>query len=110
MRRILFIGITILLLSALVPGVGEILENAVHLATEGHFAHAAADGDHHESPGPEHGCNGTMHLCSCCVSPSFAPTQGLPQIPSLGSHGFVPVAATYPTMNSSGSVYHPPRA
>ena len=110
MRRLLAIGITVLLLSALVPGLGEIFENAVHLATEGHLAHAAPDGDHHESPGPEHGCSGTMHLCSCCVSPSFALTQAPAQRPSPGSHGFAAVTATYPTSNFSGGVYHPPRA
>ncbi len=53
------------LLLALAPGLGEVVENVVHLATQGHLAHAQETGDQHAERGPEHGCNGTFHLCTC---------------------------------------------
>ncbi len=56
---------------AILPGATELLESAVHLVSEGHWAHAAAEGDHHEPTGPEHGCTPIFHLCSCHASLAF---------------------------------------
>lgn len=49
----------------LTPGLGEVTENAWHLATAGHSAHAAGQGADHAPEGDEHGCSGTFHVCSC---------------------------------------------
>lgn len=49
----------------LVPGLAETTENAWHLATAGHTAHAPSQGDDHAPAGDEHGCTGAFHLCSC---------------------------------------------
>ncbi|HMB52662.1 MAG TPA: hypothetical protein VKU40_05060 [Thermoanaerobaculia bacterium] len=57
--------LTLLLVTALVPGLVEVAENAWHQATEGHTAHAADRGGDHAPEGDEHGCSGTVHVCSC---------------------------------------------
>ncbi len=68
MRR--FAGfIASLLILGMTPTV-ELLENVVHLAFEGHTAHALPDLEH-EKEGAEHGCSGTFHICSCHTSPVF---------------------------------------
>jgi hypothetical protein len=110
MKRAAVSGITLLLLWAIVPGVGEILENAVHLVREGHFAHATPDGDHHDPSGPEHGCTGTMHLCSCCFTLSALPSGATPEVPNLESRQFVAQTSVHLPTVSAGGVYHPPRA
>ena len=54
-------------LYGLVPGLGEIVEDAVHYATTGHLTHAQA---HETDPGdsdPEHSCCVTLHVCGCCA-------------------------------------------
>ena len=110
MKRIAAIGIAALLIWTLVPGLGEFLENAVHIVQEGHSAHAAPDGDHHDPPGPEHGCTGTLHLCSCCVSLSFLTAQAAAQVPTVNVQEiFAGFHAHLPSISACG-VYHPPRA
>jgi hypothetical protein len=54
--------------------VSEALENAAHVAVEGHGVHAQ-DGDGHGAHDPmhvEHGCGGGAHVCPC-----HAPTVAL---------------------------------
>lgn len=52
-----------ILILGLVPGLGELVEQVVELATHGHFAHAIAEeGAHHSS---EAGCNPVQHTCAC---------------------------------------------
>jgi hypothetical protein len=49
----------------------------VHLAVEGHLAHAEADCGDLGDQGCEHGCGPTDHRCVCCASLSFvAPASG----------------------------------
>ena len=110
MRRFTAIGITVLLLWALVPGVGELLENAVHFAQEGHFAHAAPEGDEHDSPGPEHGCASAVHLCSCCLSINVLTARAAVQGPDFQPQLFA--ARTHTCFSSilNGGIDHPPRA
>lgn len=48
-------GLVFVLLFALAPGVGEVLENVAHLLTQGHWAHAREHGDDHAQRGAEHG-------------------------------------------------------
>jgi len=110
MKRFATVGITAVLLWALVPGVGEAVENAVHLVQEGHFAHAAPDGDEHQPSGPEHGCAGTLHLCSCCVSLSFLLAPTVAQGPDLGPNQLAVRSHAHPPSISAGTLYHPPRA
>ena len=62
--------IAVLTVYCMIPGSGEIIENVLHLAQHGHTAHAFDDEDH-EREGAEHGCTGTVHVCSCCQSPAF---------------------------------------
>lgn len=110
MKRFATSCLLLLLLWALAPGVGEAVENAVHLVLEGHTAHAEPDGDRHTPSGPEHGCTGVMHSCSCCVSQSFLPNQYATLVPTqswqrLADHDRVQL----PTA-SGGGIDRPPRA
>jgi hypothetical protein len=60
--------VAILTVLALTPALGEIVENAAHWVASGHAAHDVDDADH-APVGDEHGCSGTMHLCSCHATP-----------------------------------------
>ncbi len=69
-----FVHLCLVLTVLALPGVTEMVENVVHLASHGHPAHAAeqdgaaeaADHDDEHSTDPEHGCVGDIHVCSCC--------------------------------------------
>ena len=50
------------------PGLGEVAETVIHLATSGHLAHSDADHGDLGSQGDEHGCGTTQHHCGCCAS------------------------------------------
>lgn len=50
------------------PGLGEVAETVVHLATSGHLAHSDADNGDLGNQGDEHGCGTTQHHCGCCAS------------------------------------------
>jgi len=60
------------LATGLAPGLGEVAESAVHLATAGHLAHSDADHGDLGDQGDEHGCGATHHLCGCCASQAVA--------------------------------------
>lgn len=68
----------LLLALILMPGVFELVENAVHLAGKGHLAHATPDGDRHESAGDEHGCTPIFHACGCHASLAFVAAPSPP--------------------------------
>ena len=110
MKKSVTIGITILLLWALAPGAGEVVENALHFFQEGHFTHASPDGDRHAPAGPEHGCTSSLHLCSCCISFAFLPAQGPVQIPNLMPEQSIALPSAALPSILAGSIYHPPRA
>lgn len=76
--------IAVVLLYCMMPGVGEVVENLDHLILEGHFAHAQAS-HRQDSRGeyPEHGCNGTFHLCSCHITLSFLTPAGIALVGAL---------------------------
>lgn len=61
----------LLLAFLLTPGSAELVENVVHLASDGHTAHAVDDAEHAPA-GDEHGCTGMMHCCTCCGVPPVA--------------------------------------
>lgn len=58
--------LALLLVLAIVPVSGEVVELAVHWVTEGDVAHVAGDA-HDTAPlgADEHGCSGLFHLCAC---------------------------------------------
>ncbi len=62
--------VALLIAFVLMPGAAEVVENAAHIVSDGHTAHAVDDADH-APRGEEHGCSGTLHVCSCHASPSF---------------------------------------
>jgi hypothetical protein len=66
----LFKVLTLFLVFILTPGATELLENAAHLAVEGHGAHALDDAEH-APEGDEHGCSSTFHVCACHSSTCF---------------------------------------
>lgn len=53
---------------AMVPGAFELVENVLHVVSEGHLAHAVSHDDEHEPSGPEHGCSLVFHFCGCHAS------------------------------------------
>jgi hypothetical protein len=82
----------------LVPGLGEVAETVVHLATAGHLAHSQAAHCHASDHQDEHGCGATQHLCGCCASlsldsptavrvrrPAAAAARRVTSVPSLAS-------------------------
>jgi len=98
------------LLWMIFPGAMEATVDVAHAVRSGHLAHAAEDGDSHSDPSPEHGCNGTFHLCSCHFT----------QAGLLAAAGPAPAAADESPMSvdrgiggASGhkhNVEHPPRS
>lgn len=75
MKRFSYIGI-VFLAWQMVPGGGEIVENAAHLVFAGHTAHGPSDADH-QGEEPEHGCSGAFHMCPCHVSPNVTMTASI---------------------------------
>ena len=110
MKRLPSLWVCVLLLWAFVPGLGECIENVVHLVAEGHLAHAAPAGDSHAPTGPEHGCTGTFHLCSCCTSPSFVSSPRQVQEPELVSGRLDSLGRHGAFWNGPDGIDHPPRA
>lgn len=74
MLRTLLLAVLALAMS---PGVLELLDDGVHLLTEGRTDH----GDEAEAC-PEHGCTATAHYCACCTSLAFANTPGALRVPT----------------------------
>lgn len=100
----------LLLALAMMPGAFEIMENASHLATEGHLAHSAAEEDDHDSPSPEHGCTAIFHFCGCHANLAFfggstPPVTALTNIDSVDDLGRGSQLGGY-----RAAVERPPRA
>ena len=109
MSRLSAVAVSVLLLWVLTPGLAEFVENAVHLVENGHFAHATPAGDSHPSPGPEHGCTGTFHLCSCCQSPNLVFAQNSAQVPELASRELDALTRHDVVFVAADGIDHPPR-
>lgn len=71
--------IALMLVFVLTPGAAEIVENAAHLAKDGHTAHAIDDAEHTPA-GDEHGCSGTIHVCACHSSTCFMVSDRFPSV------------------------------
>jgi len=110
MKRLMALALVILLGWAMAPSLGELLENAVHYVQEGHSAHAETDGDHHEPVGPEHGCSGVVHNCSCCGSLSFLTAMFADHPPVHRASDTILVGTLDPPTATLADVFHPPRA
>ncbi|MGD8317701.1 MAG: hypothetical protein PVH21_18045 [Myxococcales bacterium] len=74
-----------ILIYVITPGSSEIVENVLHLLSEGHAAHAVADAEH-APRGAEHGCSGTFHLCHCHSSTAFVGETEAPEIEAAAEH------------------------
>lgn len=98
------------LLWMIFPGAMEATENLGHVLRSGHLAHATESGDSHSDPGPEHGCNGTFHLCSChFTAPGLLAAVG----PALGAADEGQLFVDQTVGRASGhlhSVERPPRS
>lgn len=86
----------------LAPGLGEVAETVVHLATSGHLPHTDADRGDLGDQGHEHGCGTTQHQCGCCASQSVAMA---PQLQVAGSS--VPSPAREPQGGVLASIHEP---
>lgn len=102
--------LVLVLVLAMVPGAAELVESAFHLLTEGHLAHAAPDGDHHEPTGPEHGCTPTFHFCGCHANLSLLGPQTPPAIPLRASLVDEAPRPSAPSPSFWPSIDRPPRA
>lgn len=94
----------------MVPGVSEVVESAVHLVTEGHLAHTAPDGDHHEPTGPEHGCTPIFHFCGCHANLAFVGPGIPPRTVLHASRYDVPLKLPAEPSGFWPAVERPPRA
>ena len=86
------LALVLALIHALVPGLGEIAETAVHYVVEGHLAHSDADQGDLGDVGHEHGCGGAQHLCGCCASQVFVAQPVSSSLGALASSEPTPVA------------------
>jgi hypothetical protein len=101
--------LALLLVLALFPGLAEAMENAVHLVSAGHLAHAAPAGDEHDAPGAEHGCSTTMHLCHCCTSLSVLAEHAVVLLPDELDRGNVAERPARAIHAATADLDHPPR-
>jgi len=93
------------------PGLGEVAETVVHLATSGHLAHSDADQGDLGNQGDEHGCGTTQHHCGCCVSQVVAAAPrtevAMNVVPATGQ---VPAPVTLASLHEPTPPYRPPIA
>jgi len=101
--------LALILVFVLTPGSTEVVENAVHLATDGHTAHAIDDADH-TPEGGEHGCSGIIHSCGCHGSVSFLVFDTGPELPAaaLRNSSVIPRADSRVAAGYRLGVYRPP--
>jgi len=107
MRFLLVIWLSV----GLAPGLGEVVESAVHLATVGHLAHTdAAHGDFADK-GAEHGCGTTEHVCGCCTSQVAAAAQAPGVIgPTTTTPEFALPGEQLASLDAPAPPYRPPIA
>lgn len=88
--------LALLLVLAIVPATGEVIELAVHLAQHGDVAHDAGD-THDGAPlgADEHGCSGLFHMCGCHTAPAMTPPPSVATaiVPPVRRIAVVPPAA-----------------
>ena len=93
----------------LAPGLGEVAETAVHLATSGHLAHSDADHGDLGNQGDEHGCGTTQHHCDCCASQAVVSAAGCQVAESLQvSPGLAAVPGALVSLHEPTPPFRPP--
>jgi hypothetical protein len=100
------------LVAALIPGLGEIGEAAIHLIETGHVAHASGTrGGVEQRSDAEHGCSGTFHVCGCCGRPAFAEAPLLRIRPPRHDRSAAPLPSRSPVTEAhERELARPPRA
>jgi hypothetical protein len=108
--RLRFVIVAVLVF-AMIPASGEIIEHTVHLVMAGHTAHAIPD-ETHQPEAPEHGCSGPIHVCACHAStPLTAPgVTAVPGAPALRESEVAPRADSDPFDGYLHGVFRPPIA
>ncbi len=108
--------IALVVIFVMTPVGVELIENGVHLVSEGHSAHGD-HGDHDrldsDAPRhPEHGCTGTFHACSCHAAPTFLVPEASADIVIALQPGRQPspVGGQGPRAGFEGDVFRPPSA
>ncbi len=86
----------------LAPGLGEVAETVVHLATSGHLAHSDADHGDLGDQGHHHGCGATQHQCGCCPSQAAAVPAS-----AAGDATAPPAAEQAPSRDALASLHEP---
>lgn len=84
-RSILKRLLGLLLILAMLPGWGELIETAEHLLHDGHLPHSTShevsgDTEEHAAADTEHGCTPTSHHCECHQSVPVLPGEEAPQL------------------------------
>jgi hypothetical protein len=93
----------------LAPGLGEVAETAVHLATSDHLAHSDADLGDLGDLGDEHGCGTTQHHCGCCTSQVVVSAAGNQVTVSLhASPGVVAAPGALVSLHEPTPPFRPP--
>ncbi len=97
---------------SIVPGMPELVENAVHLAVDGHVAHAEShpEGDPEAHPvcEVEDGCTTSMHHCGCHVSTPVVLAQSL-ESPAHDVGLMLTVEYPRESLSPAMRAYAPPR-
>lgn len=107
MRFLLVVWLAI----GMAPGLGEVAETVVHLATSGHLAHSDADHGDLGTQGDEHGCGTTQHHCGCCASQVVAAAPRTEVAISLVlASGQVSLPATLASLHEPTPPFRPPIA
>jgi len=87
----------------LAPGLGEVAETVVHLASAGHLPHSDADEGDLGDQGHHHGCGATQHQCGCCASQAAAVA---PRV-AVDELSGAPASEQAPTLDSLASLHEP---
>jgi hypothetical protein len=95
----------------LAPGLGEVVEAAIQLATASHLAHAEADPCDQGDRGCERGCGAAVHHCLCCASQAIAAPQVVTVVGVTPSVRGLPLASlTLASRDESYPPFRPPIA
>ncbi len=80
--------LSLLLMLAMLPSWGELVETAEHMLHDGHLPHSAsheavASTEKHAAVDTEHGCTPLSHHCACHVSMPVLPGDSPPALRPL---------------------------
>lgn len=99
-----------LMVSGLARAAHEMVEEVVHVATQGHSAHGEVHPEGGVAPGTEHDCVGFVHHCGCCSSLVAACSQGSLVVDQARPRGLaMPRDETCTALGTHDRVDRPPR-